>query len=81
MTREKLLLKPAWNCADIMAYIGCKKTKAYQIINKVKKFYGGAIIDLPSCVQRDKVLVYLNTSVERELYIKELLKEGGKPNG
>ena len=57
-----------------MDYIGCKKSKAYQIINKVKKFYDGAIKDLPSYVKRDSVLVYLGSSLERELYILELMK-------
>lgn len=78
MTREKLLLKPHWDCADIKAYIGCEKSKAYEIINAVKKFYGGAVIGLPSCVQRDKVLVFLGTSIERETYILKILKKGGK---
>ena len=72
------MLKANWNAQNIMDYVGCGKSKAYEIISTVKKFYGGAIIDLPSCVQRDKVLVYLGTSIEREIYI---LNERRKANG
>lgn len=75
MTREKLLLIPHWNAKQIMAYVDCKKTKAYEIMATVKKFYNGTIIGLPSCVKRDSVLVYLGTSIEHENYIIETLQE------
>ena len=77
MTREKLLLKPHWDYKDLMDYIGVGKSTAYQIIKVVKRFYNGEIIDQPSYVKRDSVLVYLGTSIERETYCLKLLKEGG----
>lgn len=76
MKEKTLLLKPHWNYKDLMSYVGCEKSKAYQIIKVVKARYGGKIAELPSCVKRDSVLAYLGTSIERENYVLKVLKEG-----
>ena len=76
MAVQNLLDKCVWNSKDIMAYIGCGKTKAYEIFNAVKRFYNGAIPNLSEYVKRDSVLNYLGTSIEHELYIN---KERRKP--
>lgn len=61
-----------------MSYLGIKKTKAYEIMDKVKRFYNGSVPDFKGYVKRDSVLNYLGTSIERELYVLEQLerKEG-----
>ena len=69
--KKDLLTSPCWTYKSIMEYIGCRKTKAYEIMSKVKRFYNGAIPNEPSFVTRDSVLAYLKTSVERELYVIE----------
>ena len=79
MTRDCLLLKPHWDYVDICVYVGCKKSKAYQIIDKCKKELGGSIRFNPHCVTRDSVIAYCGSSIERELYILNLKrKEEGK---
>ncbi len=80
--KQDLLTKPHWNYLDICEYVGCKKSKAYQIIETCKKQLNGAIRFNPSCVSRDSVLAYLGTTIERETYIKECLerKEVGNHN-
>ena len=73
--RQDLLLKPMWTVADVMAYVGCKKTKAYEIMARCKKRFNGSIPNEPSVVTRDSVLNYYGTSIEREFYIKEKYEE------
>lgn len=75
--RTELLLKSVWNYKEVMEYIGCGRTKAFEIMKKVKRFYNGAIPDLNEYVKRDSVLNYLGTSIEHELYINNLMKKGG----
>lgn len=75
--QTRLLNKPNWTCKDLMEYIGCGRTKAFEIMKKVKRFYNGAIPDLNEYVKRDSVLNYLGTSIEHELYINNLMKKGG----
>lgn len=60
-----------------MSYLEVGRTKAYEIIKAVKRFYNGAVPNETSWVKRDSVLNYLGTSIERELYINETLKKGG----
>lgn len=57
-----------------MEYIGCGKTKAYEIMKAVKRFYDGAVPNLTEYVKRDSVLNYLGTTIYHELYIDEQLK-------
>ena len=66
------MLKPHWNYQDICIYCECRKSKAYEIIKVVKEKFNGSIRFNPSCVKRDSVLAFLGTSIERELYVKNL---------
>lgn len=59
-----------------MSYLGCQKSKAYEVISIVKKHYGGATEFGTGYVKRDSVLAFLDTSIERECYIDECLKKG-----
>lgn len=76
MTKQELLTQPAWNYQDIMNYLRCKKSKAYEVMSRCRKYYNGTIPFEKSLVTRDSVLSYLRTSIERELYIgKEVYEE------
>lgn len=72
--RDELLLKPHWDYVDICMYVGCQKSKAYQIMHIVRKKFNGSIRHESSYVKRDSVLEYLETSIERETYIKDLIE-------
>lgn len=72
--KKDLLSKPHWNVSDLMEYVGCKKTKAYEIMKICKKKYGGAIRFERSYITRDSVLAYLGTSIERETYVKDTIE-------
>lgn len=76
--KKDLLKSPIWTYKAVMEYIGCKRTKAFEIMKKVKRFYNGAVPDLNEYVKRDALLNYLGSSIERELYIDNLIKKGGK---
>lgn len=76
--KKDLLKSPIWNYKAVMEYIGCERTKAFEIMKKVKRFYNGAVPDLNEYVKRDALLNYLGSSIERELYIDNLIKKGGK---
>ena len=78
ITRGELLLKPIWNNQDIMYYCGCASTKAVEIHQRAVEI-GGQSNVFPKCVKRNYVLKVLETSIEQELKIKELI--GGKQNG
>ena len=65
------MLKPHWNAKEIMAYVDCGKSKAYEIMATCRKYYNGAIAGMSECITRDSVLVYLQTSIEREIYIRK----------
>lgn len=75
--RLDLLTKPHWTYKDICEYAGCKKSKAYEIMDICKKEFNGELRFNQSCVSRDSVLNYLGTSIERETYVKECLEKGG----
>ena len=77
MSKQELLLTPAWNYQHIMEYLNCHKSKAYEVMKRCKKHYNGTIPFEKSLVKRDSVLCYLRTSIERELYVgKEVYEEG-----
>lgn len=78
MKRQDLLLKPHWNLRDVMDYVGCKKTKAYEIMARCRQRFNGSIPNEPSVITRDSVLNYYKTSVERELYIKEEIERANE---
>lgn len=78
MNRLQLLSKPHFDYHDVMTYIGCGKTKAYEVMKICRRKYNGAIPHEPQCVTRDSVLVYLGSSIEREVYCKKILEEGGR---
>lgn len=75
MKRQDLLLKPMWDIKDVMAYVGCKKTKAYEIMARCKQRFNGSIPNEPSVITRNSVLNYYMTSIEQELYIKGLIEK------
>ena len=77
MAVQNLLVKPHWNYKDVMEYVRCGKTKAYEIMAKVKRFYDGKIPNLSEYVKRDSVLNYLGTTIYHELYINQILEKGG----
>lgn len=72
--RANLLLKPHWDYLDICEYVECKKSKAYEIIKTCKEKFNGAIRFNPGCVTRDSVIAYCGSSIERELYVKNLVE-------
>jgi len=67
--RKELLLKPNWNYQDVMAYCQVQKSKAFQIMDIVKKQFNGNVLFNPHVVSRDGVLAYMDTSIERERYV------------
>lgn len=67
-----MLQKPHWSAKDIADFTGFGKTKAYEIMQIVRKEYGGTIKHLPSFVRRDSVLAFLGTSVETEIRIRDI---------
>lgn len=73
-TTQDLLLKPMWSVTDVMAYVGCKKSKAYQIMARCKQRFNGSIPNEPSVVTRNSVLNYFKTSIEEEIYIKGIIE-------
>lgn len=75
--KKDLLRLPIWNYKDLMQFLGCKKTKAYEVIAIVKKHFNGETSFSSSYVKRDSVLNYLGTSIEREIYIDEQIKRKG----
>ena len=77
MNREELLLKPNWNYHDVMNYIGCQKSKAFQLMKIARDEYGGTIRFNSQCVSRDSILLTLDTNIERETYILNLIRKGG----
>lgn len=76
MTRQNLLLKPNWNCQNIMDYLECGKTKAYEYMAKARKHYNGSVSGNSDVVKRDSLLLTIGTSIEREIYILKNLKKG-----
>ena len=74
MKRENLLLKPTWNCQNIMDYLECGKTKAYEYMQKARKHYNGSVSGNSDVVKRDSLLLTIGTSIEREIYILKTLK-------
>ena len=75
MTRDKLLLKPIWSIKDICDYTSFKKTKAYEIMKVAKSKYNGVVYISQSVVSRDSVLQVLKTSIERETYVANKVKD------
>lgn len=69
MKTKTLLRKPHWNYKNIMEYVGCGSTKAYEIMKVVRKKYNGTLVDLPDCVRRNSVLTFLGTTLEEELKV------------
>ena len=57
-----------------MSYTGFQKSKAYEVMSECKKRYGGGIKGLTGYVTRDSVLAYLNTTIEREMYVLNQLQ-------
>lgn len=74
MSSEKLLLKPIWNYTNICDYLGCKKTKAYELMKIARTKYGGSVRGNSSFITRDSLLLTIGTSVEREIYILREIK-------
>ena len=73
---SKLLFKPLWNYKDVMEYICCGKTKAYELMNECRKHWYGGVKELPSFVKRDSFLAMIGTTADREI----LLRKEGKPS-
>lgn len=67
--RKELTLSPAWTYKDVMAYCQVQKSKAFQIMEIVRKQFNGSVLFNPHVVKRDSVLAYMGTSIERERYI------------
>lgn len=70
-----MLTKSSWTYKDIMSYLDVGKTKAYEIMKMVKRYYNGAIPNLTEYVKRDSVLNYLGTDIERETYIERRVRD------
>ena len=69
MTRSELLLCPNWNYHDICEYVGCKKSKAYELMAVAREKYKGSVRFNSRVITRDSLLQAIGTSIERELYI------------
>lgn len=57
-----------------MFYFDVGHTKAYEIFNKAKNKFNGTVPSISNAVKRDSVLASQGLDVERELYIKGLMK-------
>lgn len=80
--RKELILNPCWTYKDVMAYCQVQKSKAFQIIDLVKKQFNGSVLFNPHVVKRDSVLAFRGTSIERERYIiKQLEADENKEEG
>ncbi len=77
MSKEELLLTPNWNYKDVMSYVGCEKSKAYMLMKIAREDFNGNVRFNSQCVKRDSLLQVIETSIERELYILQILKKGG----
>ena len=77
MNKRELLLKPNWNYHDVCEYVGCQKSKAYQLIDIAKKQFNGSLRFNSQCVKRDSLLQALETTIERELYVLNQMNERG----
>ena len=71
----KLLEKPVWNYRDVRNYLGIGKTKAYEYMRIAREKYNGAVIGNTQQIKRDSLLLAIGTTIERELYIKNQIKE------
>lgn len=75
MTNISLLFKPTYDYKDVCQIVGCKTTKAYQVMKICRKQYGGAIKYEPRLITSDSLYLYLGTTREREIGLYENLQK------
>lgn len=72
--RTQLLSMPTYTYHEVMKMCQVKKSKAFQIMEIVRKQFNGSVLFNPHVVKRDSVLAYMGTSIERERYIIKQLE-------
>ena len=78
MTNYELLSKTLWSLDDICLFVGCKKTKASQILSAAKKISVSKF--MPSKAKRDNVLKVLNIDFQEEIQKQKILNNKVEQN-
>ena len=73
LTKLEMLEMPCWTYHEVMAYCHVKKSKAFEIIKVCKEQLNGSVRFEKHLVKRDSVLAYLQTDIEREMYMLRTL--------
>jgi hypothetical protein len=65
---KNMLARSIWSNQDIMAYVGCSKTKASSIRQKAVIEHKGYVESFPKKVRRDAVLAALGIDLKTEVW-------------
>lgn len=69
-----LLLRAIWSNQDIMAYVGCARSKASEIHKEAVTKHNGYVPQCPKKVRRDAVLKVLGVNFVDEIFKINYLK-------